>query len=731
MILSFIAVWVFIRYVSMLISRHDKSEKMIRSRLIAHVTLLSVGILITSWYVYVLAGTTLELKTMETHAQAAVETLGDFKETRDNINNWADSRYLTQCKFIADLMMSEKLKPEDFDRKGLQELSEIFSVKYIYRYDKNGNVVTTNSPYDNISLGTKPESQSYIFRKLLNGVDHIIQEPLIDELSGEYLQYIGVSLRDKNDLCDGFVQIAIDPTFRATLTEWLSVDTVLENLLIGLPDRVAVIDKNTMLISATKGIGYIGDNADTIDLTAEKMSERSGGFLKIRGEYYYAGFGETSDLYIVPVVAENGSLDSLWDSLKIAILSILTLIIVFITALWHYQKNVYEALQSEVPEEEQKNNDSPMGNDDEDDIGILSGFSDLIKVKEKFGMEERWKAHIPKNQQTPEMRLKGIITVLLSVFCLTILLPISYYIFAGIQFTGDLNSIAYVLQGNWDKGFNIFAITSCIFLLCGLYLFVVAADRVLYSIARVSGTRTETVCLLLKNSLKYVCSIIFIYYGLSEFGIPTQTLLASAGLLSLLLTFGVKDLVSDIIAGFFIIFEGTIKVGDFITVGNWSGIVMEIGVRTTKIRYYADTKIINNSQIREVINADGKVSKMTVKFLIPYNIKLEDFEKILAKELPVMAQKIPWFVKPPKYQLVNAFDASGLMLRIALYTIPYRRTEAYRAFLRELKLMFERYNIEIPYNCIVAYNAEYEPPVMILDGIDNESSNESEETEKE
>ncbi len=732
-LLSFVAVWVFIRYVSMLISRHDKSGKMIRSKLIAHVTLLSVGILITSWYVYVLSGTTLKLKTMETHAQAAVETLDDFKETRNNINNWTDERYLTQCKFIADLMMSGKLKPEDFDRKGLQELSEIFSVKYIYRYDKNGNVVTTNSPYDNISLGTKPESQSYIFRKLLNGVDHIIQEPLIDELSGEYLQYIGVSLRDKNDLCDGFVQIAIDPTFRATLTEWLSVDTVLENLLIGLPDSAAVIDKNSMLISQTTGIGYVGDNADTIDLTAEKMSENSGGFLKIHGEYYYAGFGETSDLYIVPIVAESGSLDSLWDSLKIAVLPILTLIIVFIAALWHYQKNVYEAAQSEVLEEEKKNNDSLMGdgNNDDDDIGILSGFSDLIKVKEKFGMEERWKAHIPKKQQTPEMRLKRIVTILLSVFCLTILLPISYYQFTGIQFTGDLNSIAYVLQGSWDKGFNIFAMTSCIFLLCGLYLFVVAADRVLYSIARVSGTRTETVCLLLKNSLKYVCSIIFIYYGLSEFGKPTQTLLASAGLLSLPLTFGAKDLVSDIIAGFFIIFEGTIKVGDFITVGNWSGIVMEIGVRTTKIRYYADTKIVNNSQICEVINADGEVSKMTVKFLIPYNIKLEDFEKILAKELPAMAQNIPWLVKPPKYQCVNAFDANGLMLRIALYTIPYRRTKAYRAFLRELKFMFERYNIEIPYNCIVAYNAEYEQPVMITDSTDNEPDNKSEEMKKE
>ena len=728
-LIAFIAVWVFIRYLSILISRHEKTGRAIRSKLIAHITFLSIGLLLTSWYIYALSGATLTLTTMEQHAQTAVETIEDFDKTRDNINKWADERYLTQCKFIADLMMSEKYSSKDFGRAELKELSEIFGVKYIYRYDKNGNVVTTNSPYDNISLGTNEESQSYIFRKLLNGVDYIIQPPIIDELSGEYLQYIGVSLRDKNDLCDGFVQIAIDPELRTSLIEWLTVNTVLDNLLIGLPDDAVAIDKETMTISATTGLGYVGDSAETLGLTAEKLNESSGGFLKIRGKDYYAGFGETSDLYIVPVALKVGNMDALVNSFKVSIIPILTLVFVFLAALWHYQKNVYEAAPEKVTETEKKNHGSPKN--DNDDIGLLSGFSDLFKTKEKFGMDERWKAHIPKHMQTPEMRLKGIITVLIFLFCLIILLPIMYYTFAGIQFDNDLNSIAYVIKGSWDKGFNIFAITSCIFLLCELYVFVIASDTILYNIARVSGKRTETVCLLLKNSLKYICGIIFIYYGLSQFGIPTQTLLASAGLLSLLLTFGAKDLVSDIIAGFFIIFEGTINVGDWISIGSWSGVVLEIGLRTTKIRYYADTKIVNNSQIREVVNSDGEVAKMTVKFLIPYHIKLEDFEKILKKELPEMAKNVPWFVKPPKYQCVQSFEANGLMLRIVLYTIPWRRTKAYRVFLRELKLMFERYNIEIPYNTIVAYNARYASPVMIADNADDEPENSAEESPSE
>ena len=718
-LISFIDVWVFIRYVSMLISRHEKSGRMIRAKLVAYVTLLSVGITIASGYVYVLSDTTLELKTLETHAQAAVETLDDFKKSRDSINKWLDERYLAQCRFIAEIMMSDKYAPEDLNRKKLQELSEIFAVKYIYVYDKNGKVVMTNSPYDNISLSSNPESQSYVFRKLLNGVEYVIQEPLTDELSGEYLQYIGMSLRDKNDLCDGFVQIAIDPALRTGLTEWLGVDTVLENLLIGLPDYAAAIDKNTMLISETTGLGFEGDSAETIGLTEEKLTGSKSGFLQIRETDYYAGFGESSDLYIVPAVLPGGAMNSFAESLKVIIIPIITLILVSFAALWHYQKNIYDAApetagedEKEEEEEEKDKADDPSGNDDED-LTLFSGFSDLIRVKEKYGMNERWKAHIPRKKQTPEMRVRGIITVLLFVFCLIELVPVIYYNFDGYVSPSNMSSIEYVIRGSWDKGLNIFAVTSCIFLLCGLYLLVVVADRILYSIAQVSSTRTETVCLLLRNSLKYICSIIFIYYGLSQFGIPTQTLLASAGLLSLLITFGAKDLVSDIIAGFFIIFEGTIKVGDWISVGSWSGTVLEIGVRTTKIRYFADTKIMNNSQLRDIVNADGNVAKMNVKFIIPYSIKLEDFERILEKELPEMQKNVPGLAGPPKYQHVQSFEPNGLMLRIALYTIPYKRMRAYRVFQRELKLMFERYNIENPYNCIIAYNAAYDPPVML------------------
>ena len=205
------------------------------------------------------------------------------------------------------------------------------------------------------------------------------------------------------------------------------------------------------------------------------------------------------------------------------------------------------------------------------------------------------------------------------------LLPVLY---GSLNGNTRLSGLSYVLSGNWEKGVNIFAVSSCLFLLFALYVFVSLANRVLYNIARVSDLRMETICLLLRSSLKYVSVIAFIYYGLSQFGIPTQALLASAGIITLAVSMGAKDMVNDIIAGFFILLEGNFKVGDFITVGSWSGIVQEIGLRTTRVNRFQETKILNNSSMRDIINSNEEAAHVTLELAVGLNANLEEIEEI-------------------------------------------------------------------------------------------------------
>ena len=61
-------------------------------------------------------------------------------------------------------------------------------------------------------------------------------------------------------------------------------------------------------------------------------------------------------------------------------------------------------------------------------------------------------------------------------------------------------------------------------------------------------------------------------------------LLAGAGILGLAVGFGAQSLVKDIISGFFVIFEDQFSVGDYIKINTFEGEVLEIGLRTTKLK---------------------------------------------------------------------------------------------------------------------------------------------------
>lgn len=61
-------------------------------------------------------------------------------------------------------------------------------------------------------------------------------------------------------------------------------------------------------------------------------------------------------------------------------------------------------------------------------------------------------------------------------------------------------------------------------------------------------------------------AIIAVLAVLSAAGVDTATLVASAGILSLVIGLGAQSLIADIIAGLFTIFEGEYQVGDIVVI---------------------------------------------------------------------------------------------------------------------------------------------------------------------
>ena len=96
--------------------------------------------------------------------------------------------------------------------------------------------------------------------------------------------------------------------------------------------------------------------------------------------------------------------------------------------------------------------------------------------------------------------------------------------------------------------------------------------------------KTETFKVLIKNIIKYIIIIFLILSILTVYGVDVTSVLAGLGIVGVVLGLALQDLAKDIIAGFSIILENQYAIGDTISIGDFKGEVIFLGLKTTKIK---------------------------------------------------------------------------------------------------------------------------------------------------
>lgn len=97
---------------------------------------------------------------------------------------------------------------------------------------------------------------------------------------------------------------------------------------------------------------------------------------------------------------------------------------------------------------------------------------------------------------------------------------------------------------------------------------------------------------LFKSVVNIVVWVLAIIFAMEQAGYDVAALLAGVGIGGLALAMAAKDSAANIFGGVAIFSDKSFKVGDFIKVKGYEGIVEEIGVRVTRIRTFAGTMII-------------------------------------------------------------------------------------------------------------------------------------------
>ena len=241
--------------------------------------------------------------------------------------------------------------------------------------------------------------------------------------------------------------------------------------------------------------------------------------------------------------------------------------------------------------------------------------------------------------------------------------------------------------------------------LISYFIFFLGASYILRLVLRLVATplkKGKAIVDITASLIKYVAVLVLLFFVLQAFGVDTTTILAGIGILGLVVGLGAQPLIADILAGLFIVFEGVFDVGDIIVYNGFRGTVKEIGIRTTQI---VDTsgniKIVNNANLKDVVNMTNQLSLAVCDMSIEYGESLERVEAILKANLDKIKAEIPDIKDGPYYKGVAQLADSAVVIRFAAYCDEGVRYQVERDMNRQFKLLFDRNNINIPFPQIV------------------------------
>ena len=221
----------------------------------------------------------------------------------------------------------------------------------------------------------------------------------------------------------------------------------------------------------------------------------------------------------------------------------------------------------------------------------------------------------------------------------------------------------------------------------------------LLSLPKPKNHRLRSVLSIISSLLKYIAFIVILCWGLALLGVNVSTIVASVGIVALIVGFSAESLIADVVTGAFMIFENQYNVGDIVEVDGFRGTVTSIGIRTTCITDPGDNvKIVNNSAMKNILNRSDKPSRSICDISIPYGTYLEKLEE----QLPALLQEIfenraDMMKKTPQYLGVQALADSAVVLRFVVEVSEKDIFSGVRVLNHDLLLGFRKLGVECPF----------------------------------
>lgn len=211
--------------------------------------------------------------------------------------------------------------------------------------------------------------------------------------------------------------------------------------------------------------------------------------------------------------------------------------------------------------------------------------------------------------------------------------------------------------------------------------------------------RIQTLAQVFSKTSGIVISLIALMMIMIEFGINVTPILTGAGIVGIAVGFGAQDLVKNLFYGIFILLEDQFSEGDVVTIAGVTGTVEAFDLRRTVLRDLDGTQHhVPNGEITVASNRTKNWSGINMELSVSYDSNLKEVRDVINEVGKKLKRNFPDDVsEAPKVAGVEEFADSAIIIKVLGKVAPGKQWETARAFREDIKVAFDKANIEIPY----------------------------------
>ncbi len=539
--------------------------------------------------------------------------------------------------------------PKLRDAEVLSTLAESISASSITLYDSKGRETVSSGPWISLELGTEPDSSTTDFRRILKGVPSIIHDLDTDEVTGLSEMRLGIRIRDDQyDDRYGVMLLSVDVT--ALTDHDIDPEKSVRQVFHDLSDTettlwIADAKTGQILVSDTEGLE--GENIAGLGLGGQDLK---GSLVKIleteEGDCLVtSSFMETSGILEWTKAPEG--LIAYYRGPKTFSLSGMFSLVSVGCILFCAIYGILAWI-------------------------ILTGYTDEFfnAYKQVKGSEDPKKKLNPLHRMlaatAPLRRGTGALEITLAFFLLQVF-PVVKTNLPATKTT----VYHYISVGDWERGFNLFAIAATLLLLSKVILLVIGFRLLMAICAYFAGSKGKTIFRLLASVLLYIALFFFLIKTCEYLGFSQTAIAAGMGSLALATSLGAQNFVADIFAGLTYVFEGTVHAGDIVQVTVMGspviqGKILEVGVRCLRILTHEGNLITcNNRDIRTITNSTQMNSRIICEISVSSGISADELEEMLQKELPEIGRTDRRILSGPVYNGIIALGDGRMTLSVS------------------------------------------------------------------